>query len=525
MRVRLAFAALSLLLPVVAAPAAETVVYVPAAAHSPGRDGTFWVTELRLYNPGAADATVTLAFLPAGSDNRQAAEVGVTVPSRRGVVLPDVVSRTFGASGGGSVRLRESAPVLVASRTFNVGHPSAGTFGVSVPAVPASSALEKGLIHPLVNAASRSNAGFLNPSEGAAKVALRLLDAEDGALLASGEVSVPPLGFLQVDDVFASLGSGKVLVPHAVLSFAADRAVIGWATVIDSASGDASYFAAEPEPAAPASSEPWRAAFTLEPTEGWSWQVESGFRFARPGASGVPRVVALPDGRLRLYTPSQAGLLSATSADGFTFVEDPGTRGAISDAAVVYLAAGGYRFLWPDGPNGSQRLVSAISADGLAMTPEPGERFRPAPQDAGLVQVPHAARLEDGRWRLYYVADWFGSGGSPQRNNTRTAVSTDEGLTWAAESNAGTGRDSVDPDVVHLAGGGYRLYFKNYESFRAADSADGASFPASGAAGRTVLDARERFDPTVVKLPDGTVRMFFGTPGGVGSAVATDTRR
>jgi hypothetical protein len=311
-------------------------------------------------------------------------------------------------------------------------------------------------------------------------------------------------------------------VAHALLSFRADGPLFAWATVIDSASGDGSFFPGEPDPAQGAEPPAWQARFTLDPAEGLAWQVEPGFRWTAKTGGGIPRIVVLPDGRYRLYTPSAQGLQAATSTDGFTFVDEPGTYGPISDAAVIYLRDGGFRFLWPNGPNGSQALVSATSSDGLSFTHEPGERFRPAPQDAGFVQVPHAVLLTDGRWRLYYVADWFGAGGSPFPNNTRTAISSDEGLTWTAESNTGTDRDTVDPDVVHLAGGGYRLYYKERESFRAADSADGVSFPSSGVSGRAVLDAASRFDPVVLKLPDGTVRMFYGTPGGIASAVATD---
>lgn len=506
--------------------ATDVVLFVPAAAHAAGRSGSLWETELRLLNPGASDLTVSVAFLPATRDNRDVEGTDVTLPARRGLLLPDVVARTLGGSGGGALRLRAPAPFLAASRTLNAGNPSAGLYGLSVPAVPPSAAVTRGLVHPLTNVSARTNAGFVNPGESLARASLELRDADDGATLATGEVEVPPLGFVQVDDVFASLGSSRASVAHAVLSFRADRPLLSWATVIDSVSGDGSWFAGEADPEPVDEPPAWQARFTLDPAEGLAWQVEPGFRWtAKTGGGGVPRVVVLQDGRYRLYSPSPQGLQAATSSDGYTFVDEPGTYGPISDAAVIYLRDGGFRFLWPSGPNGAQVLVSATSPDGLTFTPEPGERFRPAPRDAGFVQVPHAVLLPDGRWRLYYVADWFGAGGSPFPNSTRTAVSSDEGLTWTAESDTGTGRDTVDPDVVPLAGEGYRLYYKERESFRTADSADGVSFPGSGVSGRAVLDAANRFDPTVLKLPDGTVRMFYGTPGGIASAVATDAVR
>jgi hypothetical protein len=229
----------------------------------------------------------------------------------------------------------------------------------------------------------------------------------------------------------------------------------------------------------------------------------------------------LPDGGYRLFYNGPGVLQSATSRDGVTFTADAGSRMRGGDPAVIYLKGGGYRFLVGDGPQGQRVLRSFVSTDGLTFTQETGVRYQPAAQDAGFVEVPHAVKLADGRWRLYYVADWFGQGGSRNRNNTRSALSTDEGLTWTAEKGSElTAAETVDPDVVHLEDGTFRLYFKNGASFYAVDDADGTTF-ASGAP-RAVLDARDRVDPTVLRFPDGTLRMYFGTINGMGSAVATD---
>ncbi len=505
-----------------AALAVETVLFVPAAARSAGAAGSTWTTELALFNPSRTEERqVWVRFLPRPGGTSPA-ETPVRLAPRAGTLLPDVVA-SLGTSGGGALRLRADGPLVATSRTFNSGNAACGTFGVGVPAVPASAAVTAGVFAPLHGA--RVNVGLVNPSETAsARVHVSLRSASSAVLLGETTVDVPALGSAQIDDVLGAWAPAHASDP-VVVEVSSEPAVLAWATPIDGTSGDATFTVASPDTAADPEEPGWEARFTLAPSEGWTWRVEDGLRLG--GGSGVPRVIALPDGRLRLFTPGQGGMRSATSADGFTFAPDPGTRGQMGDIAVVYLRAGGWRFLWPDGAPGSHVLKSAVSTDGLAFTIEAGERMRPGPQDAGILQVPHAVRLADGRWRLYYVADWYGTGGAVNRNNTRTAVSTDEGLTWTLEAgeagSEATGRDSVDPDVVKVTGGAFRLYYKSYESFRAAESEDGRLFPASGVAGRQVLEARERFDPTVVKLRDGTVRMFFGMPGGVGSAVATDT--
>lgn len=496
----------------------ETVLVVPAAARASGAAGTSWTTELSLYNPSASSSVrVAVRLLP--RDGTPPAESSVEVGPRRGVTIPDVLG-ALGVSGGGALRLSAAAPFLAASRTFNGGSPACGTFGVGVPATPLSAAVTRGVLHGL--AASRVNAGLVNDGDAAVEASLRLRDEASGALLGSTRLSVPARGSAQLDDVRGALSPATPVPSRLVLEVEAPGPLLAWATPVDGTSGDATLQLAEPDGDASAPGW-WESWFTLPANAGLAFRVEEGLRFS--GSAGVPRVVPLPDGRVRLYTPTPSGLLSATSADGLTFVPDPGTRGPMTDCAVVYLASGGFRFLWPEGPTGSQVLRSATSTDGLVFTVEPGERFRPGAGDAGIVQVPHATRLADGRWRLSYVADWYGTGGAGPRNNTRTAVSTDEGINFTVENPAATGVDSVDPDVVKLDDGTFRLYYKHHEAFRAAASPDGASYPGSGGSGLLVLDAAARYDPAVIRLRDGTIRLFFGTPGGVGSAVATDTAR
>ena len=498
----------------------ETVLVVPAAAHASGAAGTLWTTELSLFNPSpSASARITVRLLPRAGE--PGTEGSVDVLPRRGVTLPDIVG-SLGASGGGALRLSSESPFVASSRTFNGGSPVCGTFGVAVPAVPLSAAVTRGLLHGLSGA--RVNAGLVNDGEAAVSATLRILDATSGAVLGTSEQTVEGRSSLQVDDLLRSLAPSAPAMTQLAVEVSASSPLLAWATPIDGTSGDGSFLLAVPDAGAAAGAAGWwESWFTLPLPSGWAFRVEDGLRYS--GSAGVPRIVPLPDGRVRLYTPGQSGLKSATSTDGLTFVPDAGTRGPMTDCAVVYLAAGGYRFLWPDGPNGNQILKSATSPDGLLFTIESGERFRPGPGDAGISQVPHVIRLADDRWRLSYVADWFGTGGAGPRNNTRTAISTDEGLTWSVENPAATGADTVDPDVVRVEDGSYRLYYKHHAAFRAATSPDGFAYPSSGEAGRTVLDAAERFDPAVIRFPDGTIRVYFGTPAGVGSAVATDTGR
>jgi hypothetical protein len=101
-----------------------------------------------------------------------------------------------------------------------------------------------GLLFPLSNSTERSNIGFLNPGSSPAKVHWRVTDVERGVTLGEGDSEVPPLGFVQVTDVFTTVGAGKVLVRNGALEFDSDQPLVGFATVIDTFSGDGSFFLA-----------------------------------------------------------------------------------------------------------------------------------------------------------------------------------------------------------------------------------------------------------------------------------------
>lgn len=495
---------------------------VPAAANAPGQAGAYWKTEVRVFNPSAESSVrVQMQFLSKVFPEIPAPVRSIDLRPRRVHVFSDVVSE-MGETGGGAILFSSESPLVITSRTYNSSQE--GAFGVGVPAVDPSSGLKRSVLtHLSSSARERTNVGFVNTGTRTARLALTLRDGQSGEVLGNLENSVGGSGFLQLNDVFSMVPVRGTPAAAGVLEIESSEPVIGFSTLIENATGDASFFLAAEDSASSSSGDSWKAFFTVPKNRGWTWKVDSGSRAS--GILGGPsRVIVLPDGRYRLYHNGTGGLLSSTSANGLDFVPDPGIRlGFGTDPAVIYLKEGGYRFLYSQGPQGNQVLKSALTQDGLTFVLESGERYRPAAQDAGFIQVPHAVKLADGRWRLYYVADWFGSGGSKNVNNTRSAVSSDEGLTWTSEVGSElTGAQTIDPDVVHVEGGEFRLYYKKGNRFFGIPSVDGSSFPQFTETSKEVLDAQDRVDPTVLVLPDGTIRMFFGTVGAIGSATATD---
>jgi hypothetical protein len=151
-----------------------------------------------------------------------------------------------------------------------------------------------------------------------------------------------------------------------------------------------------------------------------------------------------------------------------------------------------------------------VSEDGLTWTKEAGVRFYDEGDKPGEIftSVPDVIRLPDGRLRMYYTRGM----------TSATAVSSDEGVTWAKERNLDLGDIAVDPDIVLLDDGTYKLFYTAFESgwavgnqvMMSASSADGLEFS---------LDAGKRLepatadglitDPDVIKVAGG-YRMYYG---------------
>jgi hypothetical protein len=176
--------------------------------------------------------------------------------------------------------------------------------------------------------------------------------------------------------------------------------------------------------------------------------------FAMYGDFTDPAVIRLPGGNYRMYLHSN-GIISATSADGRNFVQDPGIRtntGGVPGAIVL-----------PDGKVRlfvcGQGITSLISDDGLTFMAEQGIRI-PIPSGAAVVADPHPIRCSDGIYRMTYKVRPSGSG-SAEIDRVYLAESAD-GFTWTAGSTllvAG----SV-PTLVELPDGRLRIYYVDFQT-------------------------------------------------------------
>ena len=100
---------------------------VAGAVNAAGLNGTKFVSDVTLTNPGTAPATVVVAFVPAGSSTPRT----LSLPAGQTVVSRNVVDSFFAASGAGALSISSDQPLLVRARTYNTA--ASGTYGVSLP--------------------------------------------------------------------------------------------------------------------------------------------------------------------------------------------------------------------------------------------------------------------------------------------------------------------------------------------------------------------------------------------------------
>ncbi len=255
-----------------------------------------------------------------------------------------------------------------------------------------------------------------------------------------------------------------------------------------------------------------------------AWTKEEGIR-----TGGVSSSTIIKDSEYWIYY-TWDGIELATSTDGLNFINkenvvENGPVGSeqemVTNPTVFKLSNGMYRMIyegsrWAEDETGKRyqtdrKLYSAISSDGKRWTKENGVRF----WDYGdgkpgeiFTSVPDVVKLPDGKLRMYYT----------RGATSATALSNDEGMTWAKETNLELRKVAIDPDIVLLDDGTYKLFFTTFADefgfgdqwVMSASSVDGVDFEIDedkviepGTPSGLVTD------PDVIRTDNG-YRMYYG---------------
>jgi len=213
---------------------------LPSSARAPGI-GAFWTTDLTLRNTGTAAMIATVRFHGHSGDGRNAPEVEVPLEPGEARTYADVLGSLFGLeSDYGPIRVVPSeAGLVVQGQTFTPG--GGGTYGQSVPAVPASGLVggaPRSIVGVRQDGSFRTNLMLANAGEDPIDVDLAVFAAAGGAPLATRRVGVGPLGFVQLN-LASDLGVDGVSGAAVVLSTPSPGgAFAAYASAIDRATGD-----------------------------------------------------------------------------------------------------------------------------------------------------------------------------------------------------------------------------------------------------------------------------------------------
>lgn len=274
---------------------------VPAAANTPGLNGTYWRTDVSLHNPHSFELPVVLQFLPSGTDNRQADTLYVNLEPWATFNLWNVLGPDhFAIEGTGSILVVadwglscdpvEDCDFLVTSRTYTLAPGgSSGEYGQTIPGSSTWVGIDwntlgyaAGILNDGLN--FRTNVGIASWSSDWTSVVVDVQDA-DGAIVESFTHQVPPFGHIQ-QRLPTPLEGGSLV--FWLEDGPDDALVFGYASVVDEITGDGSYQLAQPSTVGFASAKvsrdppPRRLSPTVDTSRGGPREIDPRVGEGRP---------------------------------------------------------------------------------------------------------------------------------------------------------------------------------------------------------------------------------------------------
>jgi|GEM_PF-500662 len=216
---------------------------IPAVGRAPGVAGTFWRSDVTLFNPGLTTLTVSLRYLAAGQDNRSAASQNVSIPPSRTVVIADVAQALGITSGSGALQVlwNAAAGPIVTSRTYTTTE-GGGTYGQSID--PVTSFANDSFVPGLRSDSSfRSNVGFVNGGDTQLTVTATLL-SDTGATLGTTQIGLSPRSQVQysIGALFPSADSPRTGTLTLLAHADGPANLFAYGSIVDNASGDPVFF-------------------------------------------------------------------------------------------------------------------------------------------------------------------------------------------------------------------------------------------------------------------------------------------
>ncbi|HEX8154014.1 MAG TPA: PKD domain-containing protein, partial [Thermoanaerobaculia bacterium] len=225
-----------------AAPTGGSLI-VPAVGRAPGANGTFWRSDVTLFNPSDERMLVAIRYLAAGADNRNVTSSSVSLSAHQTVVLEDILSAMGKTAGSGALEVAwtASAGPVVGSRTYTSTE-AGGTFGQSIDPI-ASYGSDVYVAGLRSDTSFRSNVGFVNGGTDAMNVSVELLSST-GSVIGSASFELKPKSQTQmsVAALFPSVDAASIGT-FTLRATANAPKLFAYGSIVDNASGDPVFFA------------------------------------------------------------------------------------------------------------------------------------------------------------------------------------------------------------------------------------------------------------------------------------------
>lgn len=231
------------------APTGGTVI-VPVVGRTAGAGGTYWRSDLSLFNPTTNSIALQVRYLAAGADNRTSSAQSLAVSPSRGVVVTDVNDWLGVGPGTGALEITWSSAVqgpVVTSRTYT-SREDGGTFGQSIGGVRHDGFRGEAIVPGLRSDGSfRTNVGFVNGGTAHLGVTVQII-AADGRVIAETFLTVAPLSQVQLPlgSLFPALEDPENVGTFTVVGRAlGEPTLFVYGSVVDRASGDPIFVAGQ----------------------------------------------------------------------------------------------------------------------------------------------------------------------------------------------------------------------------------------------------------------------------------------
>lgn len=193
-------------------------ILIPVVASAQGAYSSNWVTDLQIFNPNDKTINFSLYFIPPNTDGKNTPYVYTsTIEPKKIKIFKNIIFETFNLSNiSGVFQIVPDGRLIATSRTYNPTEN--GTYGKFIKGYNTNDAIgsegakyiirqsEVGHIIHLTNSIFfRTNIGFVEVLGKAVQVNLSIYN-DFNNLLGYSSFNLMPMGFLQINDVFGSLG-------------------------------------------------------------------------------------------------------------------------------------------------------------------------------------------------------------------------------------------------------------------------------------------------------------------------------